>query len=1462
VLHHKLVVKVLLLVFCFATCFASSDKVQIPLTFEQNQGQMDGNARFIARTGRNTIFLTDTGAVFATSSAGKVHSVRMRFLGAKKSEPSGESATGGLVNYYRSSDSKKWLTRIPLFSAIRYSQLYPGIEGVFHGQLDRLEYDFEIAPGGSPNDIRFQLQGADQIAIAADGSLDIVSGPESWQMLPPIAYQMRGGQRISIPVSYRLLRDKSIVLKVNKFDHSSVLIIDPVVQYGTLLATNNSIHVAALQVDSSGDLIIAGDTFASNYPVVNGKGPSATGSNQIYVTKLNPAGDTILYSTYLPASGFSSARALGLDQSGNAYVAGIAGASDFPNTTNLASCSPQFCNAGFVAKLAPDGSLVYSSILASGQVLPRGIAIDAGGNAYVAGNATDNTLKTVNAFQPSYSGLICTSCSNAFFAKLDASGTSYVFASYFAGPATNSGGEMSAKGIALDSSGNIFIAGETQIGEPLVNPWESGGGLFISEFAPDGKTLLFSTGFGSSGADHLTGITVGADGTVYLVGSAGGQDFPYTLDAVAHPLGGASFPMFVTAIDPGLTKLTYSTYLGDGLDPVMALDSASHLHVGGLSVLNLLPRQNAVVSDVTSGGFVLELDAAGKPVNVSEFGGHFAAQVPTAIAVDSSGSVYIAGNLAQNTSFLTQPDDVIVGPIVGQNSGVNFGSFFAKINPANSPQISLAPVPPFLILRNAGSADLHVSSIVLAGNLAKYFGSCGTGSFTVPAGTSCVLTVTDANNLTASGTVTINSDAQPGSQTFTATLPGNGGNIIGPLILFQDVRFAYPPQLTGTTSDSVPMKLWNIGTANATVNSITANGSASETDDCNTQGGGTLAPGASCTVQVSLTPGGSQPQLHFVVNGSVHQDFVAFFVTPSAQQLQLSTTAIGFGRQEVGGVAIPRVVTATNTGGTAISAPVTSLQGDAEFVAAGNTCNTSLAPHQSCVVGVQFVPTISGTPSATLNIDGQQVSLFASAAIDSLVEITPLELDFFPTIINKPSTLPLTLTNTSNSAVGITGASFSLPDFSETDNCQGQVPANGSCTMNVSFSPQQLGSVKAKATISFSGNVFAQVLTLTGTGVTPMQVIPASLDFGSIAIGTTSASQGISLGNGMQGTPQGYTITTTGDFAITQNTCPNPMPGFTGCVVQVSFEPKIPGPAQGSFVVSYPGISEQSIIPLKGTGIGPAVALPPAVDFGNQVLSTNLQYNVSISNTGNANLTITNLSLSGLNAVDFSVAAGQCGTIAAGTSCNIKVGFTPSVAGQRVATLTIFDNALNSPQAVTISGTGVANLFALQIAPNSSSTATIRRGGTATFQLSVASTPGFTGTVQFTCTGAPQGANCSVQPFSVDFTGSTSSNLTVTVTTTAPTTAANFRAGTILFAAVFCIPFAFKRSRQRLAPLSLVMLLSFTLLFSITFLGCGGGGGGSGTPNVNATPAGTYTLTVTGTSGAQSQSVALKLIVQ
>jgi len=295
-----------------------------------------------------------------------------------------------------------------------------------------------------------------------------------------------------------------------------------------------------------------------------------------------------------------------------------------------------------------------------------------------------------------------------------------------------------------------------------------------------------------------------------------------------------------------------------------------------------------------------------------------------------------------------------------------------------------------------------------------------------------------------------------------------------------------------------------------------------------------------------------------------------------------------------------------------------------------------------------------------------------------------------------------------------------------------------------------------------NGKVF--VGTTTGVGVFGLlpsaQLAPASVDFGSQVVGTTSVSQPITLTNLASTSITISAITTSGDFSKTDN-CGSALAGNASCTINVAFTPTASGTRNGSLTVTDSASNSPQTASLSGTGSGPAVSLQPSsLSFGGQPINTTSSpKSVTLSNTGTATLTISSIATTN---VKFAVTSGTnaCGSnLAAGSNCLIYVTFTPTATGTQSGTLSIADNASGSPQSVPLSGTGTD--FSVSASPSSR---TVRSIDSTTFNVTVGAVSGFTGTVGLSCSGVPASVTCTFSPALVVLTGSSQTS-TLTVNT-------------------------------------------------------------------------------------------------
>ncbi|MBI4556424.1 MAG: SBBP repeat-containing protein [Candidatus Hydrogenedentes bacterium] len=427
----------------------------------------------------------------------------------------------------------------------------------------------------------------------------------------------------------------------------------------------------AIAVSASGHAYVAGSTTSVDFPVSGAPQSSNAGRSDVFVTKLTPNGDSILYSTYLGGALGDTAFGIALDPTGAIYVTGATSSTDFPVVKAFQSITGGGSDA-FVAKLSPDGSsLVYSTYLGGISTdVANAIAVDSSGAAYVTGQTfsgpgpVGTPFPIVNAFQGTYRG-----SGDGFVTKLVDSGTvTLSFSTFFGGSAADAG-----RGIAVDDLGSCYITGSTDSSQafPLKNPRQSTHGgvtdAFVAGFLPDGSDLVYSTYLGGTSTDFGTAIAVDSAGDAYVTGETSSADDPFTPSVdEGFPIGTALQSTFGGVTDAFVTKLhltgslltlSYSTYLGgfavDSGQGIAVTGSGDVIVTGitqsndnpdtpgydGFPLLNPIQATFGGVEDV----FVARVQADATAFVYTTFlGGSFSDQ-GRAVAVDIFGNAYLTG---------------------------------------------------------------------------------------------------------------------------------------------------------------------------------------------------------------------------------------------------------------------------------------------------------------------------------------------------------------------------------------------------------------------------------------------------------------------------------------------------------------------------------------------------------------------------------------------------------------------------------------------------------------------------------------------------------------------------------------------------------------------------------------------------------------------------------------------------
>ena len=653
---------------------------KLPLSFEVNEGQLVSNVRFVSRASGHTLYLTSTDAVLELRSSPRTarqeESVAVSV--GPLCQPSGPSESKSVVlhtrlvggcalpvvkgldelpvksNYFLGNDPRKWLTGVTNYARVQYREVYPGVDLIYHANQNHLEYDFEVAPGANPGVIGLAFEGAQKMRIDGNGDLILSADGREVRQRRPVAYQEIDGIKREISGRYIKRGPRQVGFEVGRYDPGQQLIIDPEIVYSTYFGGNGDDEGRSISVDFAGNVYVTGSTQSTNFPTGSPSQPLYGGRSDAYVAKLDAAGSTLLYFTYLGGRDFDGSNSIAVDTSGNAYVTGYTSSNNFPTTPGAFQPVLRGFQDAFVTTLNQTGTIRYSTYLGGDDVdAGSGITVDSFGSAYLAGTTYSSNFPTVNPFQATYGGA---GNSDAFVAKFDATGSRLVYSTYLG----RSGNDAGA-GIAMDSSGSAYVTGYTGSRDfPTTSgAFQTifGGGVFdafISKLSANGESLVYSTFLGGRFDDLGRAIAVDPVGNCYVTGQADSGDFPIA-NALQPVKGGGGGSInnpdaFVTKLNPKGSRLSYSTYLGGSRSDIgfsIAVDSLGDAYVTGETISSDFPRANAVQNTIlgsTTDAFVAKLDVTGSALTYSTYLGGTNAETGYGIALDSNGNAYVAGN--------------------------------------------------------------------------------------------------------------------------------------------------------------------------------------------------------------------------------------------------------------------------------------------------------------------------------------------------------------------------------------------------------------------------------------------------------------------------------------------------------------------------------------------------------------------------------------------------------------------------------------------------------------------------------------------------------------------------------------------------------------------------------------------------------------------------------------------------
>ena len=630
--------------------------------FEANLGQANRDIDFLTRRMGHSLYLNPQGFVLELRSSLYDHrTITARLAGANPNVSGlGIGLLPGTTNYYLSSDTKEWVTDVPMYNAVLFENVYDGIDLKYYWTEGNLEFDFYVSPHSDPSAIRLEFEGSDMISVDDRGDLVLAVGDETVRMRAPTVYQFAEGHTDNVAARYFLLDKYSVGLWLGEYDDSTQLIIDPVVEvtYSTYLGGVSSDFAGDVVLGSDGSAYVTGFTTSVNFPVAPVGSGILRGTRDAYVTKFSPDGSTIVYSTFIGGSAREEGQTIGITSDG-IYIAGITDSSDFPTTVGAFDESYNGDDDGFIVKLDGAGMLVFASYIGGSAFdTATDLVVDSAGRPVIVGwtNANDFPV-TVGAFDETWNG-----DSDCYVLQMSVNGADLLYSTFLGG----SGGDE-CHSVGIDGADRAHVAGATTSPDFPVTAGALDASLngtsdwFLAKLNTVGSGLLYGTYLGGSGqvSNHIS-LALDQLGNAYVAGETDETDFPTTADAL-QPASNGDQEVFLAKIDSSGSTLLYGTYLGGS-----AFDSAGQFASNKVAVDEF---GNAYVAGRThSQDFPTTADAL-QLFNAGSSDVFLA-------KIDSSGSTLLYGTYLGG-SAQDRGDGLYLGPVgdlglVGFSSSVDF----------------------------------------------------------------------------------------------------------------------------------------------------------------------------------------------------------------------------------------------------------------------------------------------------------------------------------------------------------------------------------------------------------------------------------------------------------------------------------------------------------------------------------------------------------------------------------------------------------------------------------------------------------------------------------------------------------------------------------------------------------------------------------------------------------------------
>lgn len=678
---------------------------QGPVSFELNQGQVEADARFLARAMGGALLFKPTELGLDLPVVGNDGSLRserlaIQFVGSNPTpDILGVGQLPAVVNYYLGNDPSRWQVGVPTYSGVSYAGLYNGVALKYDGATGALKGTYEVSPGSDPAQIRWRYSGASDLSVdPASGDLIVSFAAGRAQLIEkaPVAWQEQDSQRIDVASSYVIDPDGTIGFTLGAYNPNLALVIDPTLAYSTYLGAGGDDFSSDIALDSAGGWCVA-MTIAS---IVN------VGTNDAAASCFNPGG-SLLFTTVVGGDSWDGAADIIFLPGCNLpfcdiYIVGTTWSSNFATTDGT---TQQGNGDAFVARISP----YFASTLVGGSQEELGFGIGTiSGDIYISGGSNSADLGnsvTMGVPYPTNSG-----GRDAFIVQLDSWTLAKPHATFLGGSDLDC--EFNCP-IAVDATG-VYIAGDTNSAAPEGFPAKNelypfngdstpgwGDEVFVAKLNVGATSIIYNTWLGGSSFEEAYGIAVDSTGSVIVVGTtgsaptSGGGGFPLTPSSAVQPVfvggptgTGNNRDAYVTKLgwDGTLLSLQYSTFLGgygyeDAHDVVV--DANDNIYVTGYTNAPAFPTSRPLPGLASSAGlrdaFVSVMTSNGASFWYSTHLGGAADDSGFGIAVDTRCQVYVTGRTASANFPTANPWD-------GSFNGIN-DAFVSKISDGCPPTI-------------------------------------------------------------------------------------------------------------------------------------------------------------------------------------------------------------------------------------------------------------------------------------------------------------------------------------------------------------------------------------------------------------------------------------------------------------------------------------------------------------------------------------------------------------------------------------------------------------------------------------------------------------------------------------------------------------------------------------------------------------------------------------------------------